>query len=816
VRLQQLPAPGSARDVADPRGWFFWPPWPSHFDILARDKASQTLDKVGDKAAKTGDKIEHSSRKGSTAFGLLGRTLASSSQGALAPLADLSEKLAVFDQAVEQGNGSKRGAQLFGLGLAATAAGSFIEGLHSQEQGALQQLQASIEATGHSYAGYSDEIEKAVKHGENFGDQASQTLDALNRLTITTHDPEEALKALSAAFDVAAAKHIPLSAAADRLGLVFNGSSKAGKQFGVVLEQTGTAGAKLAQAQKQQTSALDGLRSAQGTFNEKQTEWNQSSTHTVAQAYALDRAHTALQKAQEKAKTSTNDLKSAQEKANEASSAGARNIAKVAEIVAGQGNAAAKTFSGELRKLRAEIEDTLGRQGSLGRAIDIAGPALAGLGGLAQTGVFSKIGGALGSLGGKFKTLRDVEVVSSAEGSAAIVANAAVAEGALATEAAAAEVTASRMKVALAGLTAVGAAVVGAIALKDYLEPKTEPNKDIGLRLGKALEARDQKAALRAMGLDPDNIPKKLADTVRIVKAHDAAVAAALTTALTQTPNTYGDSLAAQAARQKQLIDALGSDNPNVAARAQKVAAALAATKPAHKKAGTANGDAYLQGLLAKINSDQAAQAAKDAAVKNAQAVVDAISGVFQSAQSRLQSLVSTSMGLRQSITSALQGGSALTDIFQGPNLNANGAFGAQNNFGRVKDFLQRRVAQERRFVLELRQLMKQGLDPALVAQIASAGVDGGQRVAEAILSGGGSGIGQVNTLERQIASLANTTGKSVADQHYAKQIAEQRRTTEVLGHKLDVANSHLSRIQGGSAPSTSAHLRTTAALSGV
>jgi hypothetical protein len=173
-------------------------------------------------------------------------------------------------------------------------------------------------------------------------------------------------------------------------------------------------------------------------------------------------------------------------------------------------------------------------------------------------------------------------------------------------------------------------------------------------------------------------------------------------------------------------------------------------------------------------------------------------------------------MGLRQSVTSALQGGSALTDIFQGPNLNANGAFGAQNNFGRVKDFLQRRVAQERKFVLELRALMKQGLDPALVAQIASAGVDGGQQAAEALLSGGKGGIGQVNSLERQIASLANTTGKSVADQHYAKQIAEQRRTTEVLGHKLDVANSHLARIQGGTAPSTSAHLRTTAALAGV
>ena len=173
-------------------------------------------------------------------------------------------------------------------------------------------------------------------------------------------------------------------------------------------------------------------------------------------------------------------------------------------------------------------------------------------------------------------------------------------------------------------------------------------------------------------------------------------------------------------------------------------------------------------------------------------------------------------MGLRQQVTGALEGGSALTDIFQGPDLNANGAFGPQRNFGRVRDFLQRRVAQERRFVLELRALIKQGLDPSLVAQIAGAGVDGGQRIAEAILSGGKGGIGQVNTLERQIASLASTTGKTVADQRYARQIAEQRRTTEVLGHKLDVANSHLAQIQGSGTGTTAAQRRTSASLAGV
>jgi hypothetical protein len=237
----------------------------------------------------------------------------------------------------------------------------------------------------------------------------------------------------------------------------------------------------------------------------------------------------------------------------------------------------------------------------------------------------------------------------------------------------------------------------------------------------------------------------------------------------------------------------LNSDNPNVASRAQNAIVDRATKKlaPAAHKAGQDYSVSLAKGL------DDGRKALIDAAQKS----IDAISAVFERAKSRLQALVSASLSLRQNVTSALQQGSALTDIFQGPDLNANGAFGRQNNFGRVRDFLQRRVAQERRFVLELRALMKQGLDPSLVAQIAGAGVDGGQRIAEAILSGGKGGIGQVNSLERQIASLANTTGKSVADQHYAAQIAEQRRNTEVIGYKLDRAEARLAAIQKNTTP---------------
>lgn len=782
------------------------------FSILAKDSASKNLDKVGDSAQKTGKKVEGAGRAGKT-FSLLTSAITSGSQGALGPVSELTDKLDLFQQALEQGGGSKRSNALLGAGLAAGAAGAGLLELHGKEQSALQQVQASLEATGHSFADYRDEIEKAAASGAKFGDSNTATLDALNRLTLSTHDPEEAIKDLSVAFDVAAAKHIPLAKAADLIGLAYNGSTKAGKQFGVQLENTAAAGKALQSAMTKNAEAVKAAKDAQTSYSEKLAEWNANGNKTLTQAYALRDAHTKLVDAQNKAKDSADKLKVAQQQAGSAADAGAKNVSKIAATVKNQGNAAADSFSGELKKLRAEIENTLGAQGTLGKVLAVGGPVLAGLAGLAQTTAFIRAGSA-------FKTLRDVEVATSAEGAAAVAASAAEVDTALATEGAAAEGAAAKIaasssasvgKLALVAAGWVGLSVAIAKAsdsLGTFLEKDGSTRGGLVGKLESWAGAAEKFAGSMTVAGKAVEIWNDITGGGGGGKKNDSdplGLAAA---------NANATALA------RQLRDQ-GSDNPLAATRAQGGATGgvfSAVTKSA-AKAGKDSGDAYLKGLLGQINSQQATADAKKAAEDRAQAVVDAISAKFQAASSRLQGLVSNALSLRQSVTSALQGGSALTDIFQGPDLNANGAFGPQNNFGRVRDFLQRRVAQERRFVLELRQLMKQGLDPSLVAQIAGAGVDGGQRIAEAILSGGSSGIGQVNTLERQIASLANTTGKSVADQHYAKQIAEQRRNTEIVGGELKQANARLAVIQKNSTPapgSTTSSLVGTAQRAGV
>src|SRR5262249_8053139 len=105
-------------------------------------------------------------------------------------------------------------------------------------QAAHQQLQQSIENTGHSYEEHGKQIEQAIKHQENYGHSAAETQNALQTLTQATHDPAKALQLLGTTSDLAAAKHSGLNEAAGAHGTVYNGNTKLLKQFGIVIEKT--------------------------------------------------------------------------------------------------------------------------------------------------------------------------------------------------------------------------------------------------------------------------------------------------------------------------------------------------------------------------------------------------------------------------------------------------------------------------------------------------------------------------------------------------------------------------------------------------
>jgi len=68
--------------------------------------------------------------------------------------------------------GHSVGTTLAGIGAAGVGIGVTLSGLGSTDKAAQQQLQASIEATGHSYSDFSDQIDSTISKMAKFGHSA--------------------------------------------------------------------------------------------------------------------------------------------------------------------------------------------------------------------------------------------------------------------------------------------------------------------------------------------------------------------------------------------------------------------------------------------------------------------------------------------------------------------------------------------------------------------------------------------------------------------------------------------------------------------
>lgn len=266
--------------------------------------------------------------------------------------------------------------------------------------------------------------------------------------------------------------------------------------------------------------------------------------------------------------------------------------------------------------------------------------------------------------------------------------------------------------------------------------------------------------------------------------------------------------------RRRQLEDDLRGDDPKAAARAR---ALLAAATTTASSAGTAASQAFKTAAI-KITPSiaDAIKAGKTAAVDAARSVVDRVKAEFDTAKSKLAETVQAALSFRKQIAEALTSGSALTDVFgSGTNLNANGAFGGgRGDFARIKTFLQARLDRIRAFTKDLRTLLARGLRSDLVAQIAQAGVDGGQRIAQGLLAGGAGGVGQINRLTTDIGKVSDVAGTSLADAQFRRQLAADRAHFHSVNARLDVANHYLSRLSGKPAGSAGTQ-RASAALLG-
>lgn len=298
-------------------------------------------------------------------------------QGALGPFSD------VIDQAQQQletlkGKGMSVGKAMSGIGVAAMAAGGIFTAEAQPDIQATDQLKTAVENAGQSYDAYKGKIEAAVKSQEKYGNTAVTTKNALQTLVQGTGSTTTALKLLGTASDLAAAKHMSLTDAANQLVKVYAGKgSRTLASFGIDTTKLADHTKELAAAQTQAQKAATNQASANlSLFN------IEASLHAKTKLTADD--HLKLYEAQQKAKTAAyenavaqNQLAKAHQAAAGAETKGQQAIDLLTQKIKGQANAAADNLGGRFRALRAEVLDTAASIGEkYGPAITAAGAAM--------------------------------------------------------------------------------------------------------------------------------------------------------------------------------------------------------------------------------------------------------------------------------------------------------------------------------------------------------------------------------------------------------------------------------------------------------
>ena len=283
-------------------------------------------------------------------------------------------------------NGKKIGPALAGAGAAIAGVGAGLTAVGSKDQASHNQLQTSIEATGASYDDYEKQVESAIKTQEGFGHTADQTQDALNALVLATHNPTEALKLLSTASDVAAAKHENLTQAATDVGKVYNGNTKLLKEFGITVAKTGNSQKGLTTAETAAQKADKALQTAKQHLADVEALDAGKKKLTTAEAIRLRDAQQKVTDAAGVAKGAHEKLTAAQDATK--TSAGKQTDATtlLANVVKGQASASMDTFSGKLDVIKAKIEDQVSLFGQkYGPAITAVGTVAMAAAGVVET-----------------------------------------------------------------------------------------------------------------------------------------------------------------------------------------------------------------------------------------------------------------------------------------------------------------------------------------------------------------------------------------------------------------------------------------------
>ena len=367
------------------------------------------LSALGKAAGDVGTHAQNAAGKMASAFkgvtGALGPEILGPFSGAIDGISTALDKVSEHGKSI--------GPMMAGVGVGVAGVGAALSVMGSKDQASHQQLQAAIAATGKSYDDYGGQVDAAIKHQEKFGNTANETQDALRILTQATGDPATALKYLGEASDLAAAKHESLSTAAEQLGRTYNGSAKLLKQFGVDSVPSATvANKQLETATREAATAADAQAKAHQHLTDVQ-ELLKGKTHlTAAEQIQLQDAQQNVVAADAKAVDAHTKLTKAQTEAHDATQNHGKALDELGQKLKGQAAAQANTFTGHIKALKAEVEDSAAKLGQkYGPALQGAGTIMAGVGSV--MGIFTKTTKAASTATEAMSAAEDTEAASS-------------------------------------------------------------------------------------------------------------------------------------------------------------------------------------------------------------------------------------------------------------------------------------------------------------------------------------------------------------------------------------------------------------------
>jgi hypothetical protein len=335
-------------------------------------RATKALDKTAQKGESVGQRLKGSF---SGFLGVVNRT------GVLGPFQEAFEGVGEKISEVIT-KGKTLGERMTGAGIGLAGLGVAGQLLGSKMKASQQQLSAAIQATGHDYADYKDKIEGAVKSQVKYGNTAPQVQRALTILTQATHDPAKALKLLQETTDLAAARfHGNLEPAAIAMGRTFNGNTRLLKQFGIQVVDTTKLQTAAGKATKEWGKAQNDFKQAQIALNELEDRQHAKKKLTIADQQALRHAQEKVYYSGLRLREATMFMNSANEKASKATKGHKDALTQLSGVLHGQANAAANTFTGRLKAIRAELANQIDELGQkYGPALTGAGAALSILG----------------------------------------------------------------------------------------------------------------------------------------------------------------------------------------------------------------------------------------------------------------------------------------------------------------------------------------------------------------------------------------------------------------------------------------------------